>query len=97
MSKHKNKMSYKDGLLSDAKSRISRRKKFNDNNYRLYTTCSNSKNAHAVRQKLIDWMKKHTSYSRRKQNLPVVYDTTWKGRSRFKVYVPVVWKGVPNV
>ena len=88
---------FKDGLMGDAKARISKRKEFNDQKYRLYTTCPNSKSAHSIKKKLINWMKANTSYSRRAENAPVVYDTTWKGGKRYKVYIPTLWKGVPNV
>jgi len=96
MSKKKNSI-FANGLIGDAKAKISKRKKFNDKNYRLYSTASNSNKAHAIRKKLIKWMKANTSYSRREKNLPVVYDTTWNGKNRFKVYIPTLWKGVPDV
>jgi len=97
MSKHKNKKMFSGSLISDAKSKITRSKEFNDQKYKLYTTCPNSKKAHDIRKRLIVWLKKNTSYSRREKNLPVVYDTTWHGKNRFKVYIPKVWEGVPDV
>ena len=96
MSKKKDSI-FQNSLFSDAKARISKRKKFNDHKYRLYTTAGSSKNAHAIKKRLINWMKKSTPYSRREENAPVVYDTTWGGKKRFKVYIPTLWKGVPDV
>ena len=84
------KLVFDDGILSDLKSKFTKKKKFNDETYVLYGQYSNSTEPHKVRAKLIEWAKKQSSPPLSRRKKPIVYDTTWHGK-RYKLYIPERW------
>ena len=74
-------------LLSDLSSRVTHKKRFGDKLYKLYDAVSNRKKAHQIRKELIEAA--HAKYSKRFP--PIIYDARWKGKKRFKIYIPEKW------
>ena len=79
------------GLLSDLASRITKKKTIGDVDYALYDAYPDSGKAHQKRSELIKWSRRQTQPALSQRIKPIVYDTIWKGKKRYKLYIPTRW------
>jgi len=85
------KKNYDDRLIADVGARIHKKKKFGDITYKLFNAYSNTKEAHKKKAELEEWAKKQSDPSLSRRIKPIVYDATWSGKKRYKLYLPQKW------
>jgi hypothetical protein len=77
-------------LIADVISKVTKKKKFGEVEYRILKAFSNYKKAKKEKERLIKWSHQQSSPPLSRRIQPVIYDTTWKGK-RYKLYVPTKW------